>query len=215
MDETIKPFQECATNGKRKALAERYTQYLVGQNTKESSFVVNLNGAWGTGKTFFVTEWKRLVESEDFNHVAIKIDAWESDYLDDPLAIIVAEVIDQLGKAAPQHDPEFRKAERTVASNIAKLGKDLLPMLAKVVGKHTLGESASEDLINLIGQTTGSATNFSKAQNDLNLGNLGLEVVRQHNRHKEFKEQFKKELSYLVELATKDKNKKRYAEKHT
>lgn len=96
-DTDTEAFAKCATGNKRKELAERFTQYLKSRNTKDNAYVVNLNGAWGTGKTYFVTEWKKLVEKQ--GHIAIKIDARESDYLNDPLAIIIAELLEQIKRS--------------------------------------------------------------------------------------------------------------------
>ena len=53
MDNTEKAFEKCATGDKRKELAERFTHYLKGQNTKNNAYVVNLNGAWKQRKSTF------------------------------------------------------------------------------------------------------------------------------------------------------------------
>ena len=63
------PFDKCATGTKRQELAERFTQYLNTIDTENHAFPVNLNGAWGTGKTFFVDNWKLLVEvAKSYRH---------------------------------------------------------------------------------------------------------------------------------------------------
>ncbi|MDE8604733.1 P-loop NTPase fold protein [Marinomonas sp. RSW2] len=54
-DTKTEAFAGCAAGNNRKELAERFTQYLKGRDTKDNVYVVNLNGVWGTGKTFFVT----------------------------------------------------------------------------------------------------------------------------------------------------------------
>ncbi|MBU1295373.1 MAG: KAP family NTPase [Gammaproteobacteria bacterium] len=201
-DTDTEAFANCATGNKRKDLAERFTQYLKSRNTKDNAYVVNLNGAWGTGKTFFVTEWKKLVE--DKGHIAIKIDAWESDYLNDPLAIIIAELLEQIKSNIKNHDARFRNAERNVASAIFNMGKSILPIGSKIVGKHLLGEAATNEILDLIAAATGSVANHSAVKDDLNMGDLGLEVASQHKRHKQFTQDFKKQARELVDFALED-----------
>ncbi|WP_417527746.1 KAP family P-loop NTPase fold protein [Marinomonas shanghaiensis] len=201
-DTDTQAFANCATGNKRKELAERFTQYLKSRNTKDNAYVVNLNGAWGTGKTYFVTEWKKLVE--DKGHIAIKIDAWESDYLNDPLAIIIAELLEQIKSNIKNHDARFRNAERNVASAIFNMGKNMLPIGSKIVGKHLLGEAATNEILDLIAAATGSVANHSAVKDDLNMGDLGLEVASQHKRHKQFTQDFKKQARELVDFALED-----------
>ncbi len=201
-DQDTQAFAKCATGIKRKQLAERFTQYLKSRNTKDNAYVVNLNGAWGTGKTYFVTEWKKLVEEQ--GHIAIKIDAWESDYLNDPLAIIIAELLEQIKSNIKNYDARFRNAERNVASAIFNMGKSILPIGSKIVGKHLFGEAATNEILDLIAATTDSVTNHKALKDDLNMGDLGLEVANQHKRHKQFTQDFKKQARELIDFALED-----------
>lgn len=197
-------FADCATGNNRKELAERYTQYLKSRKTSESAYVVNLNGAWGTGKTYFVNEWKKLLESPEHGHIAIKIDAWESDYLNDPLAIIIAELLEQIKSNIKNYDARFRNAERNVASAIFNMGKSMLPIGSKIVGKHLFGEAATNEILDLITAATGSVTDHKALKDDLNMGDLGLEVANQHKRHKQFTQDFKKQARELIDFALED-----------
>ena len=194
-------FSGCATGEKRKKLAVRFTQYLSSRNTKDNSFVVNLNGVWGSGKTYFITEWKKLVQEKQ--HIAINIDAWESDYLNDPLTIIIAEILEQIkAQIAPsKYDPSYKNAEKNVASALISVGKSTIPLGIKVLGKHLLGEAATDDILNILEKASGSLISRPKKQNDLNMGELGLEAARQHTRHKQFTKEFKQQVQDLVDLA--------------
>ncbi|MEP3350005.1 MAG: P-loop NTPase fold protein [Marinomonas sp.] len=199
MNNTKPAFTDCATDGKRKELAERFTHYLKSRKTEKNAYVVNLNGAWGTGKTYFVTEWKKLVEEQ--GHIAVKIDAWESDYLNDPLAIIIAELLEQVRDRIENYDKDFEDKEKEVANAILNIGKDILPILAKILGKHLLGKAATDDIASLLGKATGSLLSNEKLKDDLNIGELGLSVVRQHKQHKQFTQDFKKQARDLVDFA--------------
>jgi|TARA_R110001632_G_scaffold42165_1_gene106307 phosphopantetheine adenylyltransferase len=203
-DTETEAFADCATGNNRKELAERFTQYLKSRKTSESAYVVNLNGAWGTGKTYFVNEWKKLLESPEHGHIAIKIDAWESDYLNDPLAIIIAELLEQIKSNIKNYDARFRNAERNVASAIFNMGKSILPIGSKIVGKHLFGEAATNEILDLIAAATDSVTNHKALKDDLNMGDLGLEVANQHKRHKQFTQDFKKQARELIDFALED-----------
>lgn len=203
MNNTKKAFENCATGGKREQLAERFTLYLKSRNTKENAYVVNLNGAWGTGKTYFVTEWKKLVEEQD--HIAIKIDAWESDYLNDPLAIIIAELLEQIKASEDISDDNqrFNAIQEQVSSTVIKCSKNIFPILSNMLSKHLLGEEATT----LLKSIFNSVANQETVKNDLNMGKLGLDVVEQHQRHKTFKKDFITQVKELIKFVSEDKEK--------
>lgn len=52
--------------------------------------VLALNGEWGSGKTTFVNMWKAHLEG--LGYKAIYFNAWQSDYLEDPLVALVSEL---------------------------------------------------------------------------------------------------------------------------
>lgn len=199
-----KPFENCATGTKREDLAKRFTQYLNTRDTEKHAFPVNLNGAWGTGKTFFVDNWKLLVEQQ--GHIGIKIDAWESDYLDDPLTIIIAEIIDQLKDRGD--DAQFHEQEKKVANALVQL-KSALPAIAKALIGIFLGKDAADSVGSIVEAITKSGVELQKYESDLNIGELGLEATRAHIRHKQFIKNFKDEVGKLVDIAQPDKTDKK------
>ncbi|MEZ9577923.1 MULTISPECIES: P-loop NTPase fold protein [unclassified Vibrio] len=83
-------WSTCITN------REEYGKFLLSVLTSEKDgFVLNLNGSWGTGKTEFL---RRLyVELAEQSHPVVYIDAWESDFLKDPLTVVCTELLNQLG----------------------------------------------------------------------------------------------------------------------
>ncbi|WP_067220329.1 KAP family P-loop NTPase fold protein [Marinomonas gallaica] len=196
LSDKTSPFEKCATGTKRKELAVRFTQYLNTRDTKEHAFPVNLNGAWGTGKTFFVDNWKLLVEER--GHIGIKIDAWESDYLDDPLTIIIAEIIEQLEGRC--NDLQFHEQEKKVANALVQL-KSALPAIAKALIGIFLGKDAADSIGSIVEAITKSGVELQKYESDLNIGELGLEATRAHIRHKQFIKNFKDEVGKLVDIA--------------
>ncbi|MGY8873145.1 MAG: KAP family P-loop NTPase fold protein [Pseudomonadales bacterium] len=87
-------FSEYST-GSCKLNRGSYGQFILEYISNEKNgFVLNLNGSWGTGKTNFV---RRLyIEALNKGHPAIYIDAWESDFTKEPLAVVASELTSQL-----------------------------------------------------------------------------------------------------------------------
>ena len=72
----------------RKPAAEFLTKYLIGRHRASktvpgnSSFVLNLNAERGLGKTYFLTEWAKVLRSEGY--LVVYFDAWANDYSANP-----------------------------------------------------------------------------------------------------------------------------------
>ena len=75
---------------------QEYTKFLANYITSEQDgFVLNLNGSWGTGKTYFLKRLYTHLLSEK-GHPTIYIDAWESDFTNNPLQVVCSELLEQL-----------------------------------------------------------------------------------------------------------------------
>lgn len=79
-------FKDCAFGDDRKRLALFLTNYL----NNEKNIVMNIDGEWGTGKTFFVKAWGNHIKDK---HPVIHIDAWKTDFSENPLMVIVETVL--------------------------------------------------------------------------------------------------------------------------
>ena len=51
---------------------------------------MSLDGEWGSGKTTFIKMWQQLLKKNEFS--TIYFNAWECDYVDDPLAAMITEL---------------------------------------------------------------------------------------------------------------------------
>ncbi|WAJ69755.1 KAP family P-loop NTPase fold protein [Catenovulum adriaticum] len=82
-------FENCKLN--RGEYGKFLADYITGEH---DGFVLNLNGAWGTGKTEFL---RRLyTELVNRKHPTIYIDAWESDFSQVPLTVVASELLTQV-----------------------------------------------------------------------------------------------------------------------
>ena len=73
----------------RKDMAPTLTRLVQSQHGRP--FVLSLDGAWGTGKTFFLKRWYEDLQDQEFQ--AIYFNAWEDDFHQDPLVAIVGQLV--------------------------------------------------------------------------------------------------------------------------
>lgn len=111
MDEIIPKYSEWLTNFTfdncavgRKAYGEFLASYLV---EEKDGFVLNLNGKWGTGKTEFLKRMYSHLHTQ--NHPVIYIDAWESDFTENPLLVVASELLAQLKTLLPLKGDDIDK----------------------------------------------------------------------------------------------------------
>ena len=79
---------------------EGYATFLTNALVADSgNFVLNVNGAWGSGKSFFVKRWAEHLRQA--GHPVVEFNAWENDSVEDPLAPLIACLIDSQNEALP------------------------------------------------------------------------------------------------------------------
>lgn len=99
-------FKNCAFSPERENLAQNLTEYL---KLQKDGYVLNVDGEWGSGKTFFLKAWGDMLKGK---HPTCHIDAWTLDYLNDPLATLSRKILDAMHvhlKSAGLHDPSLEK----------------------------------------------------------------------------------------------------------
>ncbi|HEY4846989.1 MAG TPA: P-loop NTPase fold protein [Methylocella sp.] len=127
--------------------------------------VVNLSGEFGTGKTFFVTGLAKDLQSVGLP--CVFIDAWKTDFADDPFLVVISEITEQLSEQG------FIDRKKTVTQFGAKAGRYLLrrglPAALKIAtaGLIELEElkKGFADLAEKMGED--ATTNFIEAKNSI------------------------------------------------
>ena len=120
----------------------------------DTGCVLSINGEWGTGKTTFVKMWQKHLKKN--NYRTIYFNAWETDYVSDPLIALLGELKDVLGDT-----DKFKK----VSSTVSKLAIGA----AKSIAKHKLGVDVDyisepiNDLIDGYSKQKKSLSDFKKA----------------------------------------------------
>lgn len=143
----------------RKGVAKFLTQYL---DSNDKIKVLNINSEWGSGKTFFLENWRK--EQED-NRVCIHFNAWENDFTGDAFVALVSTIKEQLtGHIGPTQEAEnslakFTKvAAKTLMAATPALAKGLVKkftgvevsVIAEAVGDEALGEATEKAVEKLI-----------------------------------------------------------------
>ncbi|TCT43830.1 KAP-like P-loop domain-containing protein [Vibrio crassostreae] len=134
-------FEDCELEN------EQYGNYLSSYlRSQKKPLVLNLNGTWGTGKTHFL---KQIYSDLRFKHgyPVIYIDSWKSDFSNDPLLVIISEMIEQFKElnlginAADKEDKLFQV--------VAKYSKKLWNATAVGAGTYASGVTDNSAMIEL------------------------------------------------------------------
>ena len=176
------PFENCRLN--RKQYADILTAIV---NTYSNGFVLGLNGAWGTGKTTFLAMWQQQLINDGYR--CISINAWENDFVDDPMSMILGEFYSQLIKDE-EKDSEI----------IAESFKELLKVLLKITQKV-----APKILANLVKKNLGvEGADIIKAISEESLSIINEDIKKHGEKRDAFKE-FKVTLKRIVNELSADK----------
>lgn len=163
----------------RKGVAKFLTHYL---DTNAKIKVLNINAAWGAGKTFFLENW--LKEQKEIR-ACVYFNAWETDFSGDAFVSLVAAIREQLsgavGKTAAAKSLVGRfttTASKTLVAATPALAKGLvkkitgvdIELLSDVIEGDALAdatEKAVEKLIESNQDTLNIVSDFKSVFNEL------------------------------------------------
>lgn len=117
----------------RKAEAEFLLRFLQGRHTVRLnqglpfSHVVNLDADWGYGKSFFLDRLGKQLRAE--GHIVAEVNAWESDFAEDPLLPVMASVENALRPYLGQREVVARW--QAVKANIGAIAQAAAVGVAK------------------------------------------------------------------------------------
>ena len=110
------PFKNDALKDREKA-GKVLTEFI---EAVETPFVISLNAGWGQGKTTFLKMWGQHLINNDYK--VMYFSAWESDYSDDVLTVILTE----LGHYINKNKSELQKVEDVFKDLVLSGGKLLI-----------------------------------------------------------------------------------------
>lgn len=105
----------------------------------KNGIILSIDSSWGTGKTTFIKMWEALIKNDDVykeKYETLYFNAWDSDYMDDPLLAILTEVeID--------NEEGIKKCFRSFLEGGKKLASTTKNILIKL---STAGALGAEDI---------------------------------------------------------------------
>lgn len=133
--EPNRPFAESFTG------TEWFADSLLGlvQNS-DIGCTVALNGSWGTGKTTFLKMWKQYMADKGYK--TVYLNAWETDWAEDPLIAILACVSDACSDNSSNNDT--LNQVKTFARNFKKNPTLILLPIAKAIVQGSANVDLSE-----------------------------------------------------------------------
>ncbi|MFT4301697.1 MAG: P-loop NTPase fold protein, partial [Desulfovibrio sp.] len=150
--------------GDRKVLVKRLTTLI--QNT-HSPYVIGLNSAWGSGKTFFLNAWRNYLHIKNPEAVCVYFNAWKNDCSGDPLTNLMAVVKEQVIDPEENVKNHSAQSAQAVVSTGAKLFKWCGPIMAasgNPIGGAAMGLAgkAGEWIIKQIKEVNDAAKDFCR-----------------------------------------------------
>jgi len=122
---------------------EKYANFLSNALTANTrNFVLNVNGSWGTGKSFFVQRWAEDLRQK--KHPVVEFNAWENDSAEDPLAPLIASVLEQ------QKDLLPAPLRQKIKDNCGKFLMAGGGLIVRAGLKHLVGEKGVDEVNDLL-----------------------------------------------------------------
>jgi len=165
--------------GKLQQISETLT---AGLTAHQESFVLNIDSAWGSGKTFFVRRW--LADLHDKGYCTVYFNAWENDCAEDPLLPFASVMAKELGDVVPEYKKCFFRLKKAAAVMSLDGSKIALMTFANLAG----GPGTTQ----ITGRLMGSLTSKMVALSDAKI---------------EKREEFRKLLRELITAVQKQKEK--------
>ena len=118
----------------RKGRAEFLSNYL----DQDICRVLNIDSPWGSGKTYFLKNWRFQLLQENSRPV-VYFNAWENDFLGDPLLSLVSVIREQLAENRGVQ-PLVEEKVREFTKRAGELALAIAPSMMKAAAKKYLGE---------------------------------------------------------------------------
>lgn len=111
---------------------------------QERPLTICLNGEWGSGKTFFLTRFAENYNKRNPEGRAIYFNAWQDDFLDDPLLAIISQL--QNAVKSESESKLYASIKSAAAPCLAKIGLSIAKQVAKKATGVDVDEIELDDL---------------------------------------------------------------------
>ncbi|MDX4069155.1 KAP family P-loop NTPase fold protein [Aliarcobacter skirrowii] len=173
----------------RRDIAKLYAKFI---KNLDGHHVIALDAPWGSGKSTLIEYM-----SEDFTtnkDVFVQYNAWENDYTEEPLISLMSDIFTAF------KDKKYIGIDKmkNQISSITKIGKKGGSAFIKGTSRALLGESASNDLNDVIKETM-------KIFIEDNANTLFKDIDESKKSRKKFKEELIKYTNSILKEKSKDK----------
>jgi len=177
----------------RQKIAENLTRLVQSTN---QPFVISIEAPWGWGKTTFIKMWKTHLES--FGHTCLYFNAWENDFIEDPLIAFIGEI----GKALV--DKKAKGKARLQLKKLQSIGGKIVrrsvPLAIQIATQGLLGQDVVKKASDVIFTSSDEIASFASE--------LAEEKIKHYENDKNGILEFKKELAKFAKSLSEDENRK-------
>ncbi|NBX67245.1 MAG: hypothetical protein EBQ96_09655 [Proteobacteria bacterium] len=111
----------------REAFAKQLTKALkVLSLYDDGAYVLSLNARFGSGKSTFIRMWKADLEAEPESHSVIILNAWESDFSEDPILPICHALLESLPEKSSKAATMLKKTMKSVIAAVTLTSSAIL-----------------------------------------------------------------------------------------
>lgn len=153
---TEAPFANDALN--RSASIQRLTSLV---KSTEQPFVLSIEASWGWGKTTFIRMWKAHLESK--GHTCLIFNAWQNDFVDDPLVAFLGEIKKLIEKE--KKDLNKRKSIKQYLDEATRIGAGVLrkagPLAAQIITHGVLSQETVKKAVGTLAEEADKVAEFA------------------------------------------------------
>lgn len=181
------PFDNPFVNDQleRKKIVENLSKLIY--STKQS-FVISLEAPWGFGKTTFIRMWKSYLESK--GNTCIYFNAWETDFVEDPLISFVGEISKFINDR--KSNSKIKSQLRKLQDVSGKIAKRVLPITIQIATQGVLSQDSVKKFSEVIFSSSDEVAGF--------FSELAKEKILQYENDKKGIDDFKQELEKFAAL---------------
>lgn len=107
---------------------------IANQSNNPLGYSFAINGEWGCGKTWILTELEcQLAENSDIRYLIFHYNAWENDFYDEPLVAILSVMIEKLNQVTSQKSIY----DSVIDELLKQTSADLLTLISGIVKEVT------------------------------------------------------------------------------
>jgi len=168
---------------------------------RRASYVLNLDAAWGRGKSYFLDRFGRMLEQNGY--LVARVNAWEDDHADDPLIAVMA-AIERTVSGSLQRSAVERRLWKAVKTNAASIIVAAAKGAAEHWARKAIGEAVGEVLDIIEDDASDSVAEAVEDEAGRLLDQTAGTLLQKFSETKKSIAGFKHELSRLLASAAKN-----------